>query len=470
MPEVHLRPLPFEAAIAFFNDKGFRLSPDSFRDVWSREHVQAFTVARVTAMDVLEDIASEVGKAVSHGVPLTKFKAGLRSTLERKGWFSPTGERAEIPMPDGTIRKRLTPWRLDTIYRTNLQSAYQAGRFRGMLDTAEARPYWVYDAVGDMRTRPSHAALDGKVYRFDHPFWDKFYPPNGYNCRCTVRTLSEKQMTEKGLQEQIQPPFVKPDEGFDYNAGAIKWQPDPVKFSPEGRRFLEGLPGLPPRNLSQMSANLNLMRDGFAGAGVPATTAPIRITRDTRTRHNAWANYETGEIGIRADLADEISTALARGSATTQKQVDAFKTLVHEMGHQLGLPIDLYRYGSDHAYKALAQTVNDLWARLSLGEMLRSTGLKYDLSKVRNVLRFHPTGYQPYVERAREIFKTAGFSTVEQKALLDRLNLTVSPEDYSTEMWRAIRTKKPRVTETGSFGNVLLQERQFNQLMRELGV
>lgn len=179
---ITLKPLLFDEAIRFFEEKGLRLSPESYRDVWAAEHVSAFTVARVTAVDILEDIRKAVTDAIQDGIPLNEFKAALSSILEAKGWFTPKGEEAEITLPDGTVRKRLTPWRLNTIYQTNLQSAYSTGRYSQMMGVAAERPYWMYDAVNDSRTRPSHAARDGMVYRFDHPFWNTWYPPNGYNC------------------------------------------------------------------------------------------------------------------------------------------------------------------------------------------------------------------------------------------------------------------------------------------------
>ena len=43
-----------------------------------------------------------------------------------------------------------------------------------------------YRAVMDDRVRPEHAALHGVTLPPSDPFWEEYYPPNGWNCRCTV--------------------------------------------------------------------------------------------------------------------------------------------------------------------------------------------------------------------------------------------------------------------------------------------
>ena len=43
-----------------------------------------------------------------------------------------------------------------------------------------------YRTANDDRVRPQHAALHGVTLPFSDPFWKTYYPPNGWNCRCTV--------------------------------------------------------------------------------------------------------------------------------------------------------------------------------------------------------------------------------------------------------------------------------------------
>lgn len=43
-----------------------------------------------------------------------------------------------------------------------------------------------YRTQKDDKVRPEHAALDGVTLPPSDSFWEEFYPPNGWNCRCTV--------------------------------------------------------------------------------------------------------------------------------------------------------------------------------------------------------------------------------------------------------------------------------------------
>ena len=39
--------------------------------------------------------------------------------------------------------------------------------------------------------------INGLVYRYDDPFWQSFYPPNGWRCRCRVNALSDYNLQKK---------------------------------------------------------------------------------------------------------------------------------------------------------------------------------------------------------------------------------------------------------------------------------
>ena len=89
--------------------------------------------------------------------------------------------------------------------------------------------------------RPEHEMMNGKVFRADDPVWDEWFPPNGYGCRCTVKSLSERQIQERGLKVEEEPPSsvtdgsvgpVRPDKGFRNNPGKDAWEPDTSSFDP----------------------------------------------------------------------------------------------------------------------------------------------------------------------------------------------------------------------------------------------
>lgn len=64
--------------------------------------------------------------------------------------------------------------------------------------------YWLqYRTAGDDRVRPEHAALNGITLPPSDPFWDVYYPPNGWNCRCTVVQVSRQGRTQTPHEEAM---------------------------------------------------------------------------------------------------------------------------------------------------------------------------------------------------------------------------------------------------------------------------
>lgn len=155
-------------------------------------------MAKVTRMDVLNDIRGAVSTALRDGKTERWFIQQLQPVLEEKGWW---GKAVNIIPEDSTAQlvQLGSHRRLQTIFRTNLQSAYMAGRWTDMVRNARERPYWMYVAILDSKVRASHAAMHGKVYRWDDPIWQTHFPPCGFNCRCRVRALSDRQLQRMGL-------------------------------------------------------------------------------------------------------------------------------------------------------------------------------------------------------------------------------------------------------------------------------
>ena len=64
-------------------------------------------------------------------------------------------------------------------------SAQMASRWESF-DQDTSRYMLQYRTQRDSHVRPEHASMDGITLPMSDPFWEEYYPPNGWNCRCTV--------------------------------------------------------------------------------------------------------------------------------------------------------------------------------------------------------------------------------------------------------------------------------------------
>lgn len=185
--------LPAEDAIALFLSR-LILPPDEAFDALGRLEQRAFSARNLAAIEVIRRARDEVARIMAEGGSIADFIAAVRAEEIGLGL---------APSAHGYLR---------TVFETSTVTAYSAGRDRQLADPAvvEAVPYRVYRAVLDARTRPSHAALDGKTWdaRVTDE-WRRYQGPNGFNCRCSVTSSFSAD------PRMLAAPAEHPDAAFD---------------------------------------------------------------------------------------------------------------------------------------------------------------------------------------------------------------------------------------------------------------
>jgi len=128
---------------------------------------------------------------------------------------------------------------METIFRTNIQSAYAAGRLQAQTnpDVLAARPFWMYDALIDSRTSTVCRNLNGAIRPADDSWWATRYPPNHFNCRASVRSLTAAQAAARGGVTET-PTLQEADDGWRRMPSFEP--PDLRDYSPDIQQTLQG--------------------------------------------------------------------------------------------------------------------------------------------------------------------------------------------------------------------------------------
>ncbi len=184
-------PLPFDEAIAFLRRK-VSLPSRAWTDLKEGAHARSFVVAGATTAALVEDFHKAVLRADAEGRTLADFRKDFDRIVATHGW-SYKGGRG---------------WRSAVIYNTNLRMARAAGKWAQIERVKADRPYARYSAILDTHTRPIHREWHGTILPVDDPWWSTHWPPNGWNCRCTVQSVSEADLKRYGWSVTLEPPTV----------------------------------------------------------------------------------------------------------------------------------------------------------------------------------------------------------------------------------------------------------------------
>lgn len=125
---------------------------------------------------------------------------------------------------------------LQTEYNQANQSAMTAREWQEFQANKDLYPNLRYVTAGDENVRDSHAALDGKVYPIDHSFWDSYYPPNGWGCRCTVEQTDDDPAEEMPEETPSMPEYMKNNPG---KTARIFGEDHPYYDSPRSKEVME---------------------------------------------------------------------------------------------------------------------------------------------------------------------------------------------------------------------------------------
>lgn len=187
---------PSTEALAFWRNKTAVPSFD-WRDVWAEEYAYSFTVAKAMQLDVLEALRRSVDTALANGVPFEQFAAELTPRLQRMGWWG-TQFVVDPETGEEVLATLGTPQRLRLIYDANIRSAHAAGQWERAQRTKFALPYFLYVQTTSAAPRDDHLAQVGTIAHVDDPYWDTWFPPNGWNCKCQVRQVSQMEAEKLG--------------------------------------------------------------------------------------------------------------------------------------------------------------------------------------------------------------------------------------------------------------------------------
>ena len=206
-----------EKAIDYLNSKGLHVGWN-WQDTLDDAHARSFTIAKMTQLDLLSDTRKAIVQAMSDGVGFKGFAESITPVMEAKGWW---GQKT-VTNPSGDVQdvQLGSPRRLSTIYHVNRRTAVMAAKYERLVEAADTHPYWQYSAVMDGKTRQTHAMMNGATYAIDDPFWTHNFPPNGFNCRCTVKPLTASRAEKAGVSKSNHQSFVQ-NIGLDRSSGEV---------------------------------------------------------------------------------------------------------------------------------------------------------------------------------------------------------------------------------------------------------
>ncbi len=177
----------------------------------------------ILANDKVQDFISSHAKVLDNGFKFVPMSDNMRQRLQRSNYifsgiktFHELNEAFPSLIDENGNRKPFEQFlndvqKIDRTYNRNYlraeynfchASATMAAKWEEFQQDGD-RYNLQYRTAHDDRVRPEHAALDRVTLPITDPFWEEFYPPNGWNCRCTVVQVRKSKYPETPHDEAM---------------------------------------------------------------------------------------------------------------------------------------------------------------------------------------------------------------------------------------------------------------------------
>ena len=188
--------LPYAEAVEYLKKRD-ALKKIDYDRLSDRLKFRAFTASRISDGALLKRINGELIKNIEDGY-------GLRDFLN----LTKTDVLSKVGMENAA------GWYWETVYRTNAQTAYNAGRMMGYEEDKPLALELV--VIDDARTTDICRQYAGGFVRpYDDPFWKTHIPPFHFNCRTTVRGIYDESELPENWSSKTD--IENPAKGFGEN-------------------------------------------------------------------------------------------------------------------------------------------------------------------------------------------------------------------------------------------------------------
>jgi hypothetical protein len=104
-------------------------------------------------------------------------------------------DREDFIIQGGEVFNKFNGSYLKAEYETTVNTAKAGKRWNEFVKNEKTKPMLKYKTQEDSRVRIDHRIFNNITRPLNDPFWDLYYPPNGWNCRCFVINSSTDEPT-----------------------------------------------------------------------------------------------------------------------------------------------------------------------------------------------------------------------------------------------------------------------------------